>query len=299
MAFNFPDSPTAGQVFTDTASGAQYVYTNGVWMQSSAAQIRLTAQARNRIVNPAMQISQEWGYTGSSNSAALSMYAADQWVAVSSTSPGTANVLRVAAITPNGSRDRFRLVVATAKAALAAGDYLVVQTILEGIRIADFGWGTAQARQVVLRFGFKAPAGTYSIALTNGVAVNRTYLANFTVSAGQANTDTVQTFIIPGDTTGAWPTDNSRGMFLTIAAAMGTTFQGAAGDGTPANFMGTSANTNGMATAGNVFELFDVGLYLDDQNTGVPPPWVMPDEAQELPACRRYWQDRLASIWFG
>lgn len=45
MAFNFPDSPSAGTIFTDAVSGAQYVYTNGVWMQSSAAQIRLTAQA--------------------------------------------------------------------------------------------------------------------------------------------------------------------------------------------------------------------------------------------------------------
>jgi len=41
VAFNFPDSPTAGQIFTDAASGAQYVYTNGVWMQSSAAQFKL------------------------------------------------------------------------------------------------------------------------------------------------------------------------------------------------------------------------------------------------------------------
>ena len=40
MAFNFPDSPTAGQIFTNAACGAQYVYTNGVWMQQSAAQMK-------------------------------------------------------------------------------------------------------------------------------------------------------------------------------------------------------------------------------------------------------------------
>ena len=40
--------------------------------------------------------------------------------------------------------------------------------------------------------------------------------------------------------------------------------------------------TNGMAGAGNVFELFDVGLYLDPDNTGLPPKWQMPDEAEEL-----------------
>jgi hypothetical protein len=153
---------------------------------------------------------------------------------------------------------------------------------------------------VVFRFGFKAPTGTYSIALTNGVAVNRTYLANFTISAGQANTDTVQTFVIPGDTTGTWPNDSNTGMYLTITAAAGTTFQGVAG-WNAGNLMRTAANTNGMATAGNIFELFDVGLYLDPLATGVPPAWQMPDEAQELIACKRYWEkvDDSAFIFSG
>jgi hypothetical protein len=43
MAFNFPNSPTDGQIYTDATSGAQYIYksANGAWMQSSAAQIKL------------------------------------------------------------------------------------------------------------------------------------------------------------------------------------------------------------------------------------------------------------------
>jgi hypothetical protein len=45
-----------------------------------------------------------------------------------------------------------------------------------------------------------------------------------------------------------------------------------------------------MATAGNVFELWDVGFYLDPNNTGLPPPWVTPDYASELAACQRYWR---------
>jgi hypothetical protein len=290
-----PASPVAGQLWFESDTGNTFIYytdaDSSQWVQVSAAPstpVGLTAETRSRIVNGAMQISQENGYTGTANVTALSYYAADQWPVVSNTSPGTANALRVAATTPNGSRDRVRLVVGTAKAALAAGDYLIVQTILEGIRIADFGWGTAQARQVVFRFGFKAPAGTYSIAITNGVAVNRTYLANFTISAGQANTDTVQTFVIPGDTTGTWPNDSSTGMYLTITAASGTTFQGVAG-WNAGNLMRTAANSNGMATAGNVFELFDVGLYLDPLATGTPPAWTMPDYADDLRACRRYY----------
>ena len=45
-----------------------------------------------------------------------------------------------------------------------------------------------------------------------------------------------------------------------------------------------------QATAAAVFELFDVGLYLDLDNTGVAPKWEMPDPNTELLACRRYFQ---------
>jgi hypothetical protein len=50
----------------------------------------------------------------------------------------------------------------------------------------------------------------------------------------------------------------------------------------------TAACTNGMTPVSSVYELFDVGLYLDPLATGVAPRWEMPDEAQELVACRRY-----------
>ena len=62
MAFNFPDAPSAGRTsVTDAASGAQYIYKSGVWMQSSAAQIKLGALEPNLIVNPRGTITQELG----------------------------------------------------------------------------------------------------------------------------------------------------------------------------------------------------------------------------------------------
>jgi hypothetical protein len=249
----------------------------------------MTAEARNRIVNGAMQISQENGNTSQGPVTAISWYAADQWITSSSTSPGTATAVRAQAITPNGSKDRYRIIIGTAKAALAAGDFLTVHSHVEGIRLADFKWGSAAARQAMLRFGWKSPAGTYSVALHNGVSANRSYIANFTIAAGQANTDTEQVLVIPGDVTGTWATDAAAGITIRFGIAVGSTYQGVAG--WQAGFVfGTSATTNGMATAGNVFELYDVGLYLDANSTGLAPPWQMPDEAQELAACMRYWQ---------
>ena len=286
MAFDFPSSPTLGQQYAP-AGGPTYQWDGTAWKVISNAP---TAETRNRIVNGAMQISQEQGNTAGTSAG---YYAADQWT-FTFLSTGTFTAQRVQSVTPNGSKDRLRYTISVADAALAAGDYLFIRQSIEGSRVADFRYGTASSKQSILRFGFKAPAGTYSIALKNS-ASNRSYIANFTISAGQANTDTEQLFVIPGDTTGTWLTDTGVGIYVNITLATGTTFHGVAG-WQAGNVFGTASNTNGMAAAGAVFELFDCGLYLDDQVTGLPPKWQMPDEAEELQACQRYWQTSLAAF---
>jgi hypothetical protein len=281
MAFDFPNSPTNGQVFAPTG-GPVYVYTGGVWKMQGSGQV-VTAEARNRIVNPAMQISQENGDTAGTTDG---FFFADQWCGNFSTSPGTIDLRRIQSVTPNGSKNRVRLVPTTADTSLAAGEFLFFYQAIEGIRIADFRYGAASAKQSILRFGFAGPAGTYSIALHNG-AFNRSYIANFTVTAGQANTDTEQIFVIPGDVTGTWATDTSLGMALRVTVAAGSTYQGVTGWQAGQKFA-TAATSNGLGIVNNTFVLWDVGLYLDPNATGVPPPWQMPDEAQELAACQRY-----------
>jgi Collagen triple helix repeat (20 copies) len=274
-----PQAPTPATADNDTS-----IATTAYVKANLASVPAATAQARNRIVNGAMQISQENGNTASG---AVGYYLADQW-ALGGAMPGgyTWSNQRVQSYTPNGSLYRWRHTV-TVGAAIGTG-VVIMGTALEGIRITDFVWGAATARQAILRFGWKSPAGTYSINLRNG-ATARAYVAGFTVSAGQANTDTVQTFVIPGDITGVWSGDTNVGIHLSICLAVGGAFAGVAG-WQAGNIIGLTGQTNGVATNGNVFELFDVGLYLDLLNTGIAPPWQMPDEAEELRACQRYWQ---------
>jgi hypothetical protein len=285
MGFNFPNSPTEGAVYT-AASGQQYTFSSGVWLQTGfAITPLLTAQSYNRVINGAMQHSQENGNTASGPAGAL-YYAADQFAGFET----TAQILwqRVQVTTPNGSKDRFRSTVAVAKTSLAAGDQFVVLTKLEGVRIADFQWGTAQAKQVILRFGWKSPAGTYTVTITTAAA---SWLGTFTIIAGQANTDTVQTLIIPGATIGTWSTDTAVGFQLSWTIACGTTATSSTlGWQAATSIFAHSSQTNGVATNGNTFELFDVGLYLDPDATGKAPAWVTPDYGAELHACLRYFQ---------
>ena len=193
----------------------------------------------------------------------------------------------VASMTPNNSLYRLRKTVTTPKATLVTTDFSCILQFIEGTRVANLGFGTSTAVQLVARIGIKGPAGTYSFVLRNG-PIDRSFVRNFTISASEANTDIVRTFVIPGDTTGVWPQSAVLGMSYGIFDAVGPTYQGVEG-WQAGDIRGTAANSNLVATNGNVVELFDAGLYPDPQNTGVAPIFVAPDYAEELTKCRRYW----------
>jgi hypothetical protein len=291
VAFDFPASPTVGAIYSPPG-GPSWQWDGAKWIQvtgSTSPPVPLTAEARNRIVNGAMQISQE---TGNTLGSVTGYFAADQW-SINISGAAVLSSQRVQVPTPNGSANRLRWIVTTADTSITGVDLAYVTTMIEGTRIADFRWGSAAARQVVLRFGFKGPAGTYSVNFNGGGG--RSYITTFTITAGQAGTDTEQVFVVPGDVAGTWAVDSSRALELKIGLACGPTVTGVLG-WQASNALGAPAQTNGVGAVNNTFELFDVGLYLDRNNTGLAPPWQMPDEAAELAACQRYYEK--ATSWF-
>jgi hypothetical protein len=277
--FNFPNSPTEGQVFTDATSGAQYVYRGAVWMQSSAAQIKLSAETRNRIVNSAMQISQE--LTKGTTYTTTAGYPADQW-RVMSTATGLAYACNDAS---NLGPGYITLNTTSATPSPAAGDYHMLVQPIEGLKVNDFQWGIAGARQVVLRFdALPTVAGTIGVSLRAGDN-SRSYVKNVALTTGGWNTYTV---VIPGDIAGTWATDNTPGVTLHFALMSGSTFIGVEGWQAGAK-IGAAGMSNSVATASQPVSFRNVGLYLDPQATGAAPPFQIPDYAQELAACQRYY----------
>lgn len=219
---------------------------------------------RNRMVNSGKTVSQENGQTSGTTNG---RYLSDQNAMFFVSSAGTFTGVNVQTFSPAGGY-RDRITITTADTSLAAGEYLTYTQNLEGSNVRDFKWGAAGANQIVIRFGIKAPAGTYAMALHNN-GTTRSYVALFTITAPQANTDTVQTFAVPGDVTGTWLTgDGVIGLTMDIVLAAGTTFQGVAG-WQAGNILATSAVSNGMGTAAAVFEFFDAGIRLDVAATGV------------------------------
>jgi len=271
------------------ATNAQAVTGTSTVLSVNPNNLSAVRQRRNRIVNPAMQVSQENGNTSGTTTG---YYIADQFAMYRVTSAGTITGQRVQSQTIYKSKDRARITITAADASLAAGEYLTLNQNIEGQEVADFAYGAAGARQAVLRFGFKGPAGTYAVSLKNS-ALNRSYVKTF--SPTSANTDEMISLVIPGDTSGTWLTDTGIGISLDFVLAAGSTFQGTDAVWQAGNILGTAAVSNGMGTIAQVFEIFDVGLYIDPESTGVAPPWELPDYDDTLRQCQRYWECAYAS----
>jgi hypothetical protein len=175
---------------------------------------------KNYIVNPGMRISQE---NGTSSGTASGYYPVDQWF-FGHSQDGTLTFQQVTSATPGGSENRIRMTVTSADTSIAAGQYALLGQRIEGLRTADLQWGTANATDVVVRFGFKGPAGTYAVAIRNQDS-SRSFVREFTISGGDANTDTLQTVTFPGDTSGTWDKDNTASIRLFFTFAVGSTYQ--------------------------------------------------------------------------
>ena len=274
MALDFPSSPTNGQLFYPLG-GPVWVYdsTVGGWKRNAG-----TALPMNKLINPAMQISQENGDTIST----LGQYwAADQW----KYSGGSNPIGRVASTTPRGSKYRIRLNTTTAG---PAAD-ISIEQIIEGNRLADLKWGTAGAIPAVFRFGARGPIGTYSACLH---APGWLRSIHFPITFTQANVDTEFVFPVPSCTDGVWPTDNTEGMKLRFWLSVVSTPQ-ATQTGvwitSASGIYALSGQNNIRDTVGNTFELFDVGLYADPYRTGVAPEFQASPIEDDLQDCLRYW----------
>jgi len=158
----------------------------------------------------------------------------------------------------------------------------IFQTFVEGNRYIALWQPTP--KQVTLRFGVKAPAGTYCVAFRN-FTTTRSYVAEYTIAAGEANTDVVRSVTLPATDGSVFEFGNGAGVYITWALMCGSTYRTAPNIWGTGNFMGTTNQSNFMGVPGNVFELFDVSL----TEGASAPPFVVPDYADELLACKRYW----------
>lgn len=307
MSFNFPASPTVGQVYQN------YTWDGEKWTMGATpvGAVRydvpqsLTepqkAQARSNVyaapldalaysgmqINGSMEVSQERGFSNPVNSG----YAFDGWrmdkVGSMVVTLGTYPAASLVA----GLSNWLVCTVSTAQASLSAGDYVSVSQPIEGYRTTKlgFGFGTAQSLVIAFWSAHHRP-GPYSGTIRNASAT-RSYAFTYTQNVADAPEYKVVT--IPGCADGTWAADNTIGISLSFSVGVGTTYATAAGSWAVGNFLAATGQINGVASTADVFRLTGVVVLPGvEAPSAARSPLIMRPYGQEVEVCKRYFHRR-------
>jgi hypothetical protein len=235
---------------------------------------------RNRIINGAMTIDQR--NAGASVTPTSLTYTVDRWAAVEQTD-GSMTVQQ-SSTAPAGFTNSLLVTVTSADSSLGATQYAVLRQAIEGLNVADFAWGTANAQPVTVSFWVRSSVtGTFGGAMQNA-AQDRSYPFSYTISA--ANTFEYKTVTIPGDTSGTWLTTNGVGFQLWFSFASGSTYSGTANAWAGSLFFAPTGATNLMATNGATWYI--TGVQLEEGTAASPFEYRL--YGTELDLCQRYYQ---------
>ena len=233
---------------------------------------------RNRIINGDMRISQRGASPTIGGGGDYSVdrfynyYSGNVYTSVQSTTA------------PAGFINSLLLTITTAS---ASPTYSFFGQKIEGVNVSDLSWGTSDAKSVTLSFWVRSSvAGIYSLSLGNYDG-NRAYPITYTISS--ANTWQQISLTIPGDTSGAWYTNNFIGIMLrwnmgtASASRLGTSgsWQSANLDGAT----GSTGSNNWANTSGATFYITGVQL----EEGSVATPFEHRQYGQELALCQRYY----------
>jgi len=234
---------------------------------------------KNRIINGDMRIDQR--NAGASVTPTNGQYLVDRW-AYFGTQASKFTAQQGSAGAPDGFTNYLYMLVGSGYAVETSDAFNIDQRI-EGLNVADLGWGTVTAQTVTISFRvFSSVTGTHCAAILNS-AGNRSYV--FTYSIPVANTWTTITATIPGDTTGTWLKNNGIGAILRFNLGAGSALQ------QTANVWGiggwtASGTVNVVATTNNTFVI--TGVQLEKGSTATSFDYR--PYGTELSLCQRYYE---------
>ena len=183
---------------------------------------------------------------------------------------------------PTGFTNSVLVTVSTADASIAAGDYYNFSQQIEGVNVADLGFGSASAKTVTLSFWVRSSlTGTFAGCLANGAA-NRSYTFTFDISS--ADTWEQKTITVVGDTSGTWLTDTGIGLRVVFDIGSGSDFQGTAGSWQSGFKSATAGAVKPISTLNATWYITGVQL----EAGSVATPFEHRQYGQELALCQRY-----------
>jgi len=267
---------------------------NSTILQTNSVENYLNAQGfglgmRNRIINGAMEIDQR---NAGANTVVSSNapYTLDRWRAQISQHNGSMNV-RQQSITTEGYVKSLRAIVTTANTSLPASSLTRVWQSIEGLNVADLGWGTANASPITLSFVVQSSnTGTFSGSITN-YDENRSYPFEYTIDT--ANTLEKKTITIPGDTSGNWSSNTEGSIALNFNLGAGSTLLGTADAWTGSWKTGVTGSFSLIGVLNATWFLTGVQI----EKGSVATPFERRPYTTELQLCQRYFQSYAEGLY--
>ena len=237
------------------------------------------AGTRNHIINGDMRIDQRNAGASVGTGSGSTVYTVDRWQAqYEATSKFTVQQSTVA---PAGFVNSLLVTSSSAYTPTSTQWFAVAQNI-EGVNIADLGWGAAGAQSITVSFWVRSSlTGAFGGSATNA-SWGRSYPFSFTISA--ANTWEQKTITIPGDTTGTWNTNTSTGLTLRFSLGTGSSISNTAGAWYGSQVFAPTGAVSIVGTSGATFYI--TGVQLEPGSTATP--FERRSYGQELALCQRY-----------
>jgi hypothetical protein len=275
---------TATQLANNTITATQ-VANNTI----TPLQLSSTAQYtgfKNRIINGAMVIDQR--NAGASITPTNLQYLVDRFYA-GLTQASKYNVQQNAgSVTPPVGFINYLGITSSSAYSVLAADIFNITQVIEGFNIADFGWGTANAKTVTLSFQvYSSLTGTFGGAFTNG-----SYSYPFTYSIPVASTWTTISVTVVGPTAGTWNKNNTAGVYISFGLGVGSTYSGTAGAWASGNYQSATGAVSVVGTSGATFYITGVQLEVGSTATS----FDVRDYGRELILCQRYYQTNNAGL---
>jgi hypothetical protein len=259
---------------------------NGVTFNDSSLQGAAASPyvLKNRLINGAMVIDQRNAGAAITPTTSADAYPVDRFkINVAQNSKLTAQQ-NAGSITPPVGYTNYLGITSSSAYTVVAGDYFLLQQVIEGLNASDLAWGTSSAKTVTLSFWvYSSLTGTFGGSIRNS-GYARSYPFQYTISS--ANTWTQISVTIPGDTSGTWLTTNGAFAYVCFSVGSGTTFSGTAATWASANYTSATGATSVVGTNGATFYLTGVQLEIGTSAT----PFERRLYGQELANCQRYFE---------
>jgi len=238
---------------------------------------------KNRIINGGMVISQSAAGTSVTNDSADLKFAVDRTNIYGTVSSKFTAQQNAGSVTPPAGFINYLGITSSSAYTVGAAENFWVQQRIEGLNVADLGWGAAGASAVTLSFWVRSSlTGTFGGSFQNN-ASNRSYPFTYTISS--ANTWEQKTVTVTGDTSGTWLTTNGVGIKVTWGLGVGTTYSGTAGSWSSSNFNSATGAVSVVGTSSATFYI--TGVQLEKGSTATSFDYR--PYGTELALCQRYY----------